>query len=107
MRRLLCSATLCAVALCLPGCPKEEEPAKDSKETKKEADKEAEEDDAGSLVVAEGDGGVDGPVPPDTSMVFFGVEGALYPLACFDKASGKSDKGCEKCSHGKSGDEEG
>ena len=26
---------------------------------------------------------------------------------CFDKASGKSDKGCEKCSHGKSGDEEG
>lgn len=93
MRRLLCSATLCAVALSLAGCPKEEEAKKGEKETKKDDKKEGEEDDAGSLMVAEGDGGVDGPVPPETSMVFFGVEGALYPLACFDKDSGKLESG--------------
>lgn len=52
-----------------------------------------EEDDAGSLKVAEGDEGVDGPVPPDTSMVFFTVEGALLPLACFDKDKKKVESG--------------
>jgi hypothetical protein len=41
-----------------------------------------------TLKVAEGNEGVDGPVPPDTSMVFFQVEGALIPLACFDKDKG-------------------
>lgn len=41
-----------------------------------------------TLKVAEGDAGVDGPVPPDTSMVFFQVEGALIPLACYDKDKG-------------------
>ncbi|MGH1339930.1 MAG: hypothetical protein ACRBN8_00150 [Nannocystales bacterium] len=86
MRRLLWTSSLCAVALSLAGCPSEEEPAKDDKkETKKEKKEEGEQDDAGSLMVAEGDGGVDGPVPPEVSMVFFSVEGALYPLACFDK----------------------
>lgn len=52
-----------------------------------------EQDDAGSLKVATGDEGVDGPVPPETSMVFFAVEGALLPLACFDKDKGKVDSG--------------
>ena len=52
-----------------------------------------EEDDAGSLKVATGDEGVDGPVPPDSSMVFFAVEGALLPLACFDKDKGKVESG--------------
>ncbi|MBV1859004.1 MAG: hypothetical protein KUG77_11380 [Nannocystaceae bacterium] len=87
MRRLLWSSTLCALALSLAGCPSEDEPAAgDKKEGKKETKKEeGEQDDAGSLMVAEGDGGVDGPVPPEVSMVFFSVEGALYPLACFDK----------------------
>lgn len=79
---------LCAAALAVTGCPSDEKSdggdAKETKETK-EKKPEGEEDDAGSLQVAEGDGGVDGPVPPDTSMVFFSVEGALYPLACFNK----------------------
>ena len=92
---------LCATTLLAAGCDKEEAPAdkgtkKETKEQPKKA--EGEEDDAGSLSVAEGDGGVDGPVPPDTSMVFFSVEGALYPLACFDKDSGslKSGNDCLK-----------
>lgn len=46
------------------------------------------------LAVADGDS-VDGPVPPDTSMVFFQVEGALIPLACFDKAKGAIKSGTE------------
>jgi hypothetical protein len=100
MRRLLSTATLCTVAFCLAGCPSEEEPAKkdDTKESKKDTKEEGEQDDAGSLMVAEGDGGVDGPVPPETSMVFFSVEGALYPLACFDKDAGalKSGNDCLK-----------
>ncbi len=97
MRRLLWTSTLCAVALSIAGCPKEEDEAKDeAKEAKPDAKAEGEEDDAGSLMVAEGDGGVDGPVPPEASMVFFTVEGALYPLACFDKDS-KSVKAGEAC----------
>ncbi|MEX1368073.1 MAG: hypothetical protein AB1Z98_33395 [Nannocystaceae bacterium] len=51
-------------------------------------DGEADEGEA-PLAVASGDDAVDGPVPPETSMVFFQVEGALIPLACFDKAKGK------------------
>lgn len=30
-----------------------------------------------------------GPVPPETSTVFFTVDGALIPIGCFDKAKGK------------------
>ena len=101
MRRLFSTATVCAVALGLAACPSEEDSGKkddDTKETKKDTKEEGEEDDAGSLMVAEGDGGVDGPVPPDTSMVFFAVEGSLYPLACFDKDAGaiKSGDACLK-----------
>jgi hypothetical protein len=65
---------------------------KDAKDTKAKGDGKAgaEAGDEGepTLKVAEGDAGVDGPVPPDTSMVFFQVEGALIPLACFDKDKG-------------------
>ncbi len=100
MRRLLWTSSLCAVALSLAGCPSEDEPAKgDKKDGKEETKKEeGEQDDAGSLMVAEGDGGVDGPVPLEVSMVFFAVEGALYPLACFDKDSKtiKSGAACLK-----------
>ncbi len=102
MRRLVWTSTLCAVALSLAGCPSEDEPAKDDKKTGKDeakAEGEGEEqDDAGSLMVAEGDGGVDGPVPPEVSMVFFAIEGALYPLACFDKEANaiKAGEACLK-----------
>jgi hypothetical protein len=52
------------------------------------ADGGAADDGEPTLKVAEGSEGVDGPVPPDASMVFFQVEGALIPLACFDKDKG-------------------
>jgi len=69
----------CALALLASSCKKDEPP----QEAPKPATPEPEVD---SLRVAEGDPPVDGPVPPETSMVFFGVEGSLYPLACYDAA---------------------
>lgn len=67
--------------------------AKDAKDAK-----DGKGDDGGepTLQVNDGDAGVSGPIPPETSAVFFGVEGALYPLACFDKASKKLAHG-ETC----------
>jgi hypothetical protein len=89
--------------LAVPGCKKPD--AADSKDAKKDgkdakadakkdgkdakadakADEKADAGEEGSLQVADGDAAIEGPVPPETSAVFYGVEGALYPLACFDK----------------------
>jgi hypothetical protein len=63
---------------------------KDGKDAK--ADAKAEGGDDG-LKVAEFEEGPEGPVPPDTSMVFFSIEGAVQPLACFDKDKKKLDSG--------------
>lgn len=58
----------------------------DAKKDEKKADAKAEAGgDEETLNVGEGDAPVDGPVPPETSMVFFAVEGSLLPLGCFDK----------------------
>ncbi len=64
--------------------------AKDAKGGKADANGEGGEP---TLAVNEGDAPIDGPLPPDESLVFFGVEGALYPLACFDKATKKIESG--------------
>jgi len=63
---------------------KDEKKAADAK-TDAKTDAKADEKGEDSLQVAEGDAAVEGPVPPETSMVFFTIEGALLPLACFDK----------------------
>lgn len=100
--RTLAIAVALSLPLVVPACKKPDDSkdakdgkdakdAKDSKDAKKGADDkkgaDAKDDggDEGTLKVAEGDDAVEGPVPPDTSAVFFAVEGALYPLACFDK----------------------
>lgn len=49
-----------------------------------------------SLVVAAGDDDIEGPVPPQVSMVVFSIEGALMPVACFDQTAG-SIKGGKDC----------
>src|SRR5690606_13731657 len=93
-------ATLALLAAAGTGCNKGGDEAKDE-DTK--ADAKAKEDpkaaagDEGepTLQVADGDEGAEGPVPPDTSMVFFQVEGALVPLACFDKDEGTLAAGTE------------
>jgi hypothetical protein len=76
---------------------KDAKDAKDSKDAKKPDSKDSKDAKADggepTLQVADGDPGVEGPVPPDTSAVFFGVEGSLLPLGCFDKASKKLDAG--------------
>jgi hypothetical protein len=43
-----------------------------------------------SLQVADGVVEDPGPVPPETGMALFVVEGALLPLGCFDKDAGKT-----------------
>jgi hypothetical protein len=68
---------------------KEASDAKAKSDAKGAKDGEAGDDGEPTLKVAEGDAGAEGPVPPDTSMVFFQAEGALIPLACFDKDKGE------------------
>jgi hypothetical protein len=65
---------------------KDEKKVADAKDDKKAPDAKTEGGgDEETLKVGEGDAPVEGPVPPETSMVFFAVEGSLLPLGCFDK----------------------
>lgn len=81
---------VCAVGLLVSSCKKDDAP---KEAPKPDAPAEPE---IASLEVAEGDPPVDGPVPPETSMVFFAVEGSLYPLGCYD-ASKKALQGGQAC----------
>ncbi len=87
-----------ALALLATACPKGDDKgddgdgkAKETKGTKADGGETKQAGDEGepTLQVADGDEGAEGPVPPETSAVFFQVEGALIPLACFDKDKGK------------------
>jgi hypothetical protein len=91
-------SVLGALALLATACNKGEEAStkdgKDGKDAKLDGkakgDGKADGAEVGepTLKVDEGDAGAEGPVPPQTSMVFFQVEGVLIPLACFDKDKG-------------------
>jgi hypothetical protein len=92
--RLFAIAALAQGSAAMSGCKKDGEDTKktDAKDEKKADAKDAKKadakaDDGGekSLDVAEGDAPIEGPVPPETSMVFFTIEGSLMPLACWDK----------------------
>lgn len=92
MRTPSSSVILWVLAAALVGGCKKDEKKEDAKPTKAEPEDEGEP----TLQVAVGDEDVPGPVPPDTSMVFYTVEGALLPLACFDQKAGeiKTGKPC-------------
>lgn len=72
--------------------------AGDKKETEEKAP--VKERDPGTSIDSVNTDGPDisGPVPPETSAVFFSVDGALIPLGCFDKDKGKllGGKDCGK-----------
>ncbi len=94
-------SVLCTLALLATACNKGEDgPSDGTKDTKAEkgaadgAEKAGDEGEP-SLKVATGEDEVEGPVPPETSMVFFVVEGALLPLACFVKDDGKLQAGVD------------
>ncbi|MFO7563220.1 MAG: hypothetical protein R6X02_11300 [Enhygromyxa sp.] len=76
-------AVLTALALLLPACKKKEEEA--PAEEKKEEPKAPPVD----TTPAEPQFDLSGPKPPETSTVVFAVDGALLPLACFDKDKGQ------------------
>ena len=91
-----------ALALFTAACNKGEDKGKDEKAEKadgkaKGGDGKEPAGDEGEapLQVASGEDGAEGPVPPETSMVFFQIEGALIPLACFDKDKGSVKSGTE------------
>lgn len=73
------------------GCKKDE-----AKKDDKKAAAGDEQPSEPTLQVATGEEEVDGPVPPETSMVFFVTEGALLPLGCFD-AKTKKVRGGKDC----------
>ncbi|HET6582197.1 MAG TPA: hypothetical protein VFG69_02095 [Nannocystaceae bacterium] len=99
--RLLLAAALALAPACNRGGDEKKADAKDETkaDAKDETKADAKADDAGdeeTLKVGEGDAPVSGPVPPETSMVFFAVEGSLLPLGCFDKDKKKVLEG-EPC----------
>ncbi|MCA9711002.1 MAG: hypothetical protein KDK70_34490 [Myxococcales bacterium] len=88
-------SALVTLVLFAPACDKGEKKDDEGKAAKTDAAKKGGGDqgqggDEGepTLQVAEGDQGAEGPVPPETSMVFFQIEGGLLPLGCFDKDKG-------------------
>lgn len=108
MRSSWRSPRWCSVACCtllmLAACDKDKDSTPKDKATDKgkakggSPDAKKDGDEVESLVVADADEGGAGPVPPQESMVFFTVEGALYPLGCYDKASKAmtGGKGCRE-----------
>lgn len=75
-------AVLAALALLLPAC-KDEEPVEDKKEEKQPPPPPPD------TTPAEPQFDLSGPKPPETSSVVFAVDGALLPLACFNKDKGQ------------------
>lgn len=73
----------------LSGCPKEPEPEKAEKAVEKAPPPPPD------TTPAPPQFDLTGPKPPETASVIFSVDGALVPLACFDKAKGAIKPGAE------------
>lgn len=76
-------AVLVGLALLLPACKGEEKPAEEKKEEPKPPPPPPD------TTPAEPQFDLSGPKPPETSTVVFAVDGALLPLACFNKDKGQ------------------
>jgi hypothetical protein len=89
MTRALSVLTLLSFSLVLTGCKKEPEP---EPEKEKEAVEPVVLPDPGPV---EPQFDLSGPKPPETSTVVFSVDGALTPLACFNKDKGALASGAD------------
>ena len=76
--------------LTVSGCPSEPEAEKTEKKTEK-----APELPPPDTTPAEPQFDLTGPKPPETAGVLYSVDGALVPLACFDKAKGSVHAGAD------------
>ncbi|MCA9657458.1 MAG: hypothetical protein KC486_03890 [Myxococcales bacterium] len=96
LKRLIPLVPALTLALPAVGCKKGDDKPAEEKPAEAEPAKEepAEPRDPGTSLdkVAKGPD-LSGPVPPETSMVFFTVDGALIPVGCFDKDKGKLSAG--------------
>lgn len=77
-------AVLAALALLLPACKGEEKPAEEKKEEVKTPPPPPPD-----TTPAAPQFDLSGPKPPETNTVVFAVDGALLPLACFNKDKGQ------------------
>jgi hypothetical protein len=82
-------AVLAALALLLPACKGEEEKPPEEKKVEKQLPPPTDTTPVGPQF------DLSGPKPPETSSAVFAVDGALLPLACFDKDKGKLVPGKE------------
>lgn len=100
---MITALSLLATVAVTPACDGGDKAA-DTKGDKKEPEKKAAEpvkqrDPGTSIDTVNTDGpDISGPVPPETSAVFFSIDGALIPLGCFDKDKKKlmGGKDCGK-----------
>lgn len=83
--------TFLALTLLLPGCSKGKEEQPETKKEQPEVSPEPAPDPAPVEPLFD----LSGPKPPETSTVFFSVDGALLPLACFNKDKGEIAPGSE------------
>ncbi len=95
LRVVPCTAALLTLALTSAGllaCKSEEKPAEEKKADDKKPEPLPEPDPEPAVPEID----LSGPLPPETSAVFFSVDGALLPLACFDKDKKelRGGKGC-------------
>ncbi len=90
--RLFACGLAVAAPFLLTACPAKDEPKKDEKAEQK-AEPEPEPEPEPELPKID----LSGPVPPETSAVFFAIDGALIPLACYDKDKGKLMGGKDDC----------
>lgn len=95
--RLLPLVTLLSTTLALACGKGEEKPAEKAEEAKTEEAKtdEVKRDPDTSLDKVATATDLSGPVPPETSMVFFTIDGALIPVGCFNKDKNKLGAGKE------------
>lgn len=104
-RSLLSSCTLALVLAVACGGDAKKDTKADTKKVEAPAEADTKRDDSTSLDKAVVAVDLSGPLPPETSAVFYTVDGALIPIGCYDAAKKKLDGGKDCLGLAKAGDE--
>lgn len=95
LQRLVAVALTAALPLTLAACGDKADKKPEEKAEAKPAEPETPRDPSTSLDKVAAGPDVSGPVPPEVSMVFYSVDGALTPIGCWDQAKDKVMAGKE------------